>query len=77
MERFPSSPDPSGLSDNDDNTDGDFLVKHYDIQGEESGVNQNINNDTANGVVATGHVTDMGDDEVSIFDCTKEKNTNS
>ena len=69
MERFPGSPDPSGLSDNDDNIDGDFLVKHYNIQGEERGVDQNINNDAANGLVAT----DMGDDEVSIFDCTKEK----
>ena len=69
---FQSSPDPSGLSDNDDNIHGDFLVKHYDIQGEEREVDQNINNDAANGMVAMA-CDDMGDDEVSIFDCTKEK----
>ena len=72
---FQSSPDLSGLSNNDDNIDGDFLVEHFDIQGKDRGVDQNINNDAANGVVATAG-DNMGDDEVSIFDCTK-KNTSS
>ena len=61
------------MSDNDDNIDGIFLVKHYDIQGEERGVDQNVDNDAANGVVATGQATERGVDEVSIFDCTKKK----
>ena len=47
-------------------------MEHYDIQGEERGLDQNINNDDANGVVITAGVN-MGDYELSIFDCTEEK----